>query len=68
MRALFEERDSDGLWLGFTDNYVKVAVPGADNLSNQLLPVRITGLLHTGKAGSSASLVAAGELVAGTPP
>jgi threonylcarbamoyladenosine tRNA methylthiotransferase MtaB len=65
LRALFEQQDTSGQWLGFTDNYVKVAVSSADNLSNQLLPVRITGLLHTGKAGSSASLVATGELVAG---
>jgi threonylcarbamoyladenosine tRNA methylthiotransferase MtaB len=62
LRTLFEERDAAGRWLGFTDNYVKVAVPAAGDLSNQLLPVRITGLHHTGKSGSSASLVAAGKL------
>jgi threonylcarbamoyladenosine tRNA methylthiotransferase MtaB len=62
LRTLFEEQDSAGNWLGFTDNYTKVAVSGEKELSNQLLPVRITGLLHTGKAGSSASLVATGVL------
>jgi threonylcarbamoyladenosine tRNA methylthiotransferase MtaB len=62
LRTLFEERDGEDRWLGFTDNYVKVAVASGDDLSNQLLPVRITGLLHTGKTGSSASLLATGEL------
>jgi hypothetical protein len=63
LRVLFEERGRDGRWIGFSDNYVKVAVDAEGDLSNQLLPVRVTGLLHTGKTGSSASLLAAGDLL-----
>ena len=63
LRVLFEERNRDGLWIGFSDNYVKVAVDADTDLSNQLLPVRVTGLLHTGKTGSGASLLAAGDLL-----
>jgi threonylcarbamoyladenosine tRNA methylthiotransferase MtaB len=63
LRVLFEERDDRGRYVGFSDNYVKVAVETADNLSNQMRPVRITGVAHTGKTGSGASLVATGEIV-----
>ncbi len=63
LRVLFEERDGNGRWIGFSDNYVKVAVDADGDLSNQLLPVRVTGLLHTGKTGSGASLLAAGVLL-----
>lgn len=62
-RILFEERDASGRFVGFTDNYVKAAVESPADLSNQLLPVRITGVEHTGKTGSGASLIASGELV-----
>jgi threonylcarbamoyladenosine tRNA methylthiotransferase MtaB len=63
LRVLFEERDAHGRWIGFTDNYVKTAVETADDLSNRLLPVRMTGVAHTGKTGSGASLLATGELL-----
>jgi len=63
MRVLFEQRDAVGRWVGFTDNYVKAAVEFPSDLSNQLLPVRITGVAHTGKTGSGASLLATGELL-----
>jgi threonylcarbamoyladenosine tRNA methylthiotransferase MtaB len=62
LRVLFEERDSRGSWIGFTDNYVKAAVASDADLSNRLLPVRVTGVVHTGKTGSGASLLATGEL------
>jgi threonylcarbamoyladenosine tRNA methylthiotransferase MtaB len=63
LRVLFEERDASGRFVGFTDNYVKVAVESVADLSNQLLPARLTGVAHTGKKGSSASLIATGELL-----
>jgi threonylcarbamoyladenosine tRNA methylthiotransferase MtaB len=62
LRVLFEERDVRGQFLGFTDNYVKVAVQSPENLSNQLRSVRLTGVDHTGKTGSGASLIATGEM------
>jgi threonylcarbamoyladenosine tRNA methylthiotransferase MtaB len=63
LRVLFEERDAGGRWIGFTDNYVKAAVESPSDLSNRLLPARMTGVSHTGKTGSGASLLATGELL-----
>jgi tRNA A37 methylthiotransferase MiaB len=61
-RVLFEERDENERNVGFTDNYVKVAVKTPEDLTNRLRNVRVTGVTHTGKTGSGASLIAAGEL------
>jgi len=63
LRVLFEERDGEGRWLGFTDNYVKAAVESPLDLSNRLESVRMTGVTHTGKTGSGASVLATGEVV-----
>jgi threonylcarbamoyladenosine tRNA methylthiotransferase MtaB len=60
LRVLFEERDSVERFMGFTDNYVKVAVETPEDLSNRLLPVRLTGVDYTGKTGSGASMIATG--------
>jgi len=62
LRVLFEERDAEGRWIGFADNYVKAAVESPSDLSNRLLPVRMTGVARTGKTGSGASLLATGDL------
>jgi threonylcarbamoyladenosine tRNA methylthiotransferase MtaB len=62
-RVLFEERDATGSWIGFTDNYVRTAVNSSDDLSNRLLGVRMTGVVHTGRKGSGAGLLATGELL-----
>ena len=35
------EQESDGLWSGHTDNYIKVYTRSDDDLSNQCLPVRL---------------------------
>jgi len=43
-RVLFEERASNGRFVGFTDNYVKVSMATENDLSNQLVDVRVTGL------------------------
>ena len=47
-RVLFEERDADGRWVGFSDNYVKVGVQSDDDLSNCMETVRVTGVIERG--------------------
>ncbi|MCZ6873137.1 MAG: tRNA (N(6)-L-threonylcarbamoyladenosine(37)-C(2))-methylthiotransferase MtaB [bacterium] len=44
VRVLFECRQDDGLYTGFSDNYIKVGVATADELANQLLAVHLTGV------------------------
>ena len=44
LRVLFEERRSDGGFVGFSDNYVKVSIGTEDDLSNHLIDVRVTGI------------------------
>ena len=46
VQVLFEEPEKD-LFVGHTDTYVKVYMPGK-NLHNRLLPVKITGLFQDG--------------------
>jgi threonylcarbamoyladenosine tRNA methylthiotransferase MtaB len=58
LRVLFEERRSNGLFVGFSDNYVKVCVESDDDLSNRLIDVRIGGLR---KPSGDEPLYAAGE-------
>ena len=58
--VLFEERDAGGRVLGFTDNYVRVAVESGLDLGNRLGRVWITGV-DAGRAGTP--LVATGELL-----
>ncbi len=43
-RVLFEERRDDGRWVGFTDNYVKVAVASTEDLANRLAEVEVSEL------------------------
>jgi threonylcarbamoyladenosine tRNA methylthiotransferase MtaB len=45
LRVLFEERDGSGRYVGFSDNYVKVAVDCADDLANRMATVHIDGVL-----------------------
>ena len=42
--VLFEERRSDGCYVGFTDNYVKVAVQTRLELANRFGTVRVTAV------------------------
>ncbi|MEJ2719949.1 MAG: radical SAM protein, partial [bacterium] len=44
LRVLFEERDGLGRYVGFSDNYVKVAVRTADELANRMAEVQVNGL------------------------
>ncbi len=62
LRVLFEERTSTGSYVGFADNYVKVAVTNPLELSNRLGLVKVTGVTSPGR-GSRAPLVAVGDLV-----
>ncbi len=39
--VLFEERKTDGLWHGWTDNYVRVAVRADADLANRMRRVRV---------------------------
>ncbi len=60
LNVLFEERESNGLFVGFSDNYVKVGVDTHLGLSNRLAEVRICGVIP---ADSKAPLLATGELI-----
>ena len=48
LRVLFEERDSAGRFVGFSDNYVKVGVRTDHDLSNRLGRVRVTDVIDRG--------------------
>ncbi|MFQ5628642.1 MAG: tRNA (N(6)-L-threonylcarbamoyladenosine(37)-C(2))-methylthiotransferase MtaB [bacterium] len=41
LRVLTEETDAQGRWLGYSDNYIKVAIDDDKLLENQLVNVRI---------------------------
>src|SRR5437867_4309609 len=43
--VLFETRHRSGLGTGLTDNYIRVGAPADDDLSNQILSVRLTGAM-----------------------
>jgi threonylcarbamoyladenosine tRNA methylthiotransferase MtaB len=59
LRVLFEEKETSGCWVGFSDNYVKVGVQSAEPLANRMGLVRITGC---SKGGTGESMLALGEL------
>lgn len=44
--VLFESRQADRLWVGLTDQYVRVGVPSSLELSNTLGEVMITGVME----------------------
>lgn len=48
--VLFEKDNEDGMIHGFTDNYVRVAVPADEELINQLRTVRIGEIASNGVA------------------
>lgn len=51
-RVLFEERDGEsGLWRGYADNYLPVYVDSSEDLSGQLLEVRVTEVYGDGAKG-----------------
>lgn len=56
--VLFERKEKNGFFTGYTDNYMKVGVRTDKTLSNSFRRVRITNILHQ-------SPIAQGELVEG---
>jgi len=43
--VLFEKRDEQGFFMGYTTNYIKVRVSSDEDLKNQILPVRLTKIV-----------------------
>jgi threonylcarbamoyladenosine tRNA methylthiotransferase MtaB len=41
MEVLFEQQ-SDGVWSGLTNNYIRVHINSDEDLNNKLLPVKLT--------------------------
>jgi hypothetical protein len=50
VEVLFEQKDENGLWTGFTGNYLRVGVASAEPLRNRLRRVTLR------EAGSELSL------------
>ncbi|MGD1993347.1 MAG: tRNA (N(6)-L-threonylcarbamoyladenosine(37)-C(2))-methylthiotransferase MtaB [Anaerolineae bacterium] len=44
MEVLWEHRRTDGTWSGLTDNYLRVAAPGPDDLHNRITRTRLLEL------------------------
>ena len=42
MEVLFEQKNQDNLWSGYTSNYMRVVVAGEGDCHNQLIPVQLT--------------------------
>lgn len=51
--ALMEMMNSKGIMYGFTDNYIKVELPYDEELSNQLVKVRLETVLENGNMTAS---------------
>jgi threonylcarbamoyladenosine tRNA methylthiotransferase MtaB len=45
------EKQSDGIWSGLTDNYIKVYIKSSEDLPNKLLPVRLAEVYGDGVWG-----------------
>jgi threonylcarbamoyladenosine tRNA methylthiotransferase MtaB len=39
--VLFEQKNKDGYWTGYTSNYIQVALKSEEELHNKILPVRL---------------------------
>ena len=48
------EKQSDGIWSGYTDNYIKVYTKSDKTLTNKLLPVRLVEVRGDGVWGEVA--------------
>ena len=42
------EKQSDGIWSGYTDNYIKVYTKSNNDLTNKLLPVKLVKVFNQG--------------------
>jgi len=45
------EKQTNGIWSGLTDNYIKVYTRSSENLTNKLLPVRLVDIWKDGVWG-----------------
>jgi threonylcarbamoyladenosine tRNA methylthiotransferase MtaB len=43
--AVLWEKKTDGIWTGLTDNYIRVYAQSDEDLTNKLLPVRLTEVM-----------------------
>jgi hypothetical protein len=57
VEVLFEQQEDNGLWTGLTGNYLRVGVPSAEPLRNQLRRVSV----RDGGSGDLALGVLAGR-------
>jgi len=48
------EKQTDGLWSGLTDNYIKVYTKSDKDLTNKLLPVKLVEVNRGGVRGEVA--------------
>ena len=46
MAVLWEKRSGDEIWSGLTDNYIKVYTSSNEDLTNKVIPTRITELFN----------------------
>jgi len=44
LRVLTEEQNEDGDWMGFSDNYIKVAIPNENLSANSLATIRLASI------------------------
>ena len=51
MTVLWEKQSADGVWEGFTDNYIKVYTKSDRDLSNQLMAVKVAENVLRGREG-----------------
>jgi threonylcarbamoyladenosine tRNA methylthiotransferase MtaB len=59
LRVLFEPRAADGMFCGFSDEYVRVVVSSNDDIANELLSVRV---MDVDASSDGERLVARGEI------
>jgi threonylcarbamoyladenosine tRNA methylthiotransferase MtaB len=52
MTVLFEQQ-SNGIWSGHTDNYIKVYTKSSDDLTNKLLPAKLVEVRGDGVWGEN---------------
>ncbi len=52
LAVLWEEEKGDGIWIGLSDNYIRVFTESVEQLRNRLLPVRLTQEHDSGLWGS----------------
>lgn len=56
MPVLWEQKSS-GVWSGYTDNYIRVYARSADDLTNQLIPVKLESVWKDGVLGGMVKLL-----------